>query len=282
MVAKPAPLIELVAICNITADGVTAWSADRKPLPDFARKLETQLSAQDYSNVNVRVGRKNRWIVFRTNAPNLYSQVQLNVAGRNVYGSLNFNDDSLRNLQFIPVATSKANRSVDATATMTISTGDFIRLTPRKGQEFRVGKSTFQLGEFLKSEVARPPGWGGFPGGGFTGGGYPGGGYFSGGSAGGGGVARDAQAAGTPPKVFQWTAIATGPAPDVTWGYNVGIFDLANQNVQVQVGQPSLEYVPALGALRVVTQIDPEKIGMITFPITDTKTMEFRNIPLDK
>ena len=269
----PAPLVELVAICNITADGVTAWSFDRKPLPELARKLETQLSSQDYSNINVRIGRKNRWLMFRTNAPNIYTQVQLNVGGRNVYGSLNLNDDSMRNFQFIPVATIKTERTVDATATITVTTGEYIRLTPRKGQEFRIGKGTSQLGEFVKSEVVRQPGWGGFSGGGVGGGVIVDGGQGMGGFPG-------FQAA--PAKAFQWTAVATGPAPDVSWGYNIGIFDLANQNIQTQGVQPSIEYVPALGAVRLVLQIDPATIGMISFPITETKSFEFRGIPLDK
>jgi hypothetical protein len=272
---KPVPPhVELVAVCNITADGVTAWSADRRPLPDLARKLETQLSSQDYSNINVRVGRKNRWLVFRTNAPNIYTQVQLNVGGRNVYGSLNFNDDSMRSLQFIPVATAKTERAVDATATITVITGEYIRFAPRKGQEFRIGKATYQLGEFVKSEVARQPGWGGFSGG-------QGAGVIVDGIQG-LGEHSERQGLTTNTKAFQWTAVATGPAPDVTWGYNVGLFDLANQSLQLQGGQPIIEYVPGLGAIRVVTQIDPATVGMMSFPITETKTFEFRKVPLDR
>lgn len=58
--------LELVGVCHITEDDIRAWNADGEESSELKSRVESSLSSRDTSSIQLRYGKKNRLLVFKS------------------------------------------------------------------------------------------------------------------------------------------------------------------------------------------------------------------------
>ncbi|MEQ1823415.1 MAG: hypothetical protein ABL949_12975 [Fimbriimonadaceae bacterium] len=149
--------VEIEGVCKISEDSISCWKVDGTSYEDLEKRIRASFDKQDNNygygsgpSVQIRLGKKNRVVVFKTTRPMSSSggltlqSVGDDRFGGSSYFSINLNDENMRTYDMNKPMVSYEVRSVSAEFNQTTTSARLMSFEPVRenpSMDFKIGAS---------------------------------------------------------------------------------------------------------------------------------------------